>query len=241
MNYKIIHDDNELKRFISNLSDTDKSTRYFLSLLARKKYITNNTEKIRDLTVCEFTCTKKSMYNKIRQLEVPVGSYYYKDSAIPQESLALYIQPNQVNMTAAINSMGRECWNMRDSQNYNLESTLMACIKKSRIRSYVDFDIDHKDIDLHKLKNILPDIEVYGDNMEKEVVRPYTIVETKSGYHILVNIDVAKKSFKLTKSFHDNWQQNISTMYHPDVISSKTMVPVPGSIQGGFVPKVVII
>ena len=100
MNYKIIQNEQALQEFITWLPDLKKNESFYVSLLARKKYNTLDS----NLTVdkCQLkriTSNKERLIEKIKQLECQVGSYVYKGQAINQNNLALYV----INQTSFIN------------------------------------------------------------------------------------------------------------------------------------------
>ncbi|MGB0430021.1 MAG: hypothetical protein ACPGLV_06070 [Bacteroidia bacterium] len=217
MNYKIIEDEKALNQFIDWLPELQENETYYLSLFARKKYFKKLIKSNDKTQLKRFTCNKEMMIEKIRQLEVQLGSYQLKETKAPQESLVLYIHPNPRNMQKATFKLLRKCTDLIESNasGFNLQAEALSAIQKSKSKShFVDFDIDDKDVDLTPLKTILPK-------------NAYEILETRGGYHILVKPQIAPKT---------KWHQQIINAFDVDV-SGDQMIPVQGCVQGGFVPR----
>jgi len=195
---------------------------------ARKKYCADQIKSNDKTQLRRFTSDKERLFDKIRQLEISVGAWKLNNGAAPQESLALYITINPRSMKMATELMGKKCWDLMHAKNYNLQAEAMTCIQKSKSRScYVDFDIDDKEIDLDEtwLKN-----EVGEDN--------YTIIETRGGYHILIEPEKAT-DFRQQKYNDKNWYQKVKKKYPVDQ-SGDQLIPVVGTFQGGFIPKFIV-
>ncbi len=225
MNYKIIADEKELLNFISWLPDLKENEKYYVSLFARKKYSEEEIKSNDKTQLKRFTSDKERLLDKIKQLEIPLGRWKLKNGAAPQKSLALYISLNPRCMKRATELMGKKCWDLMNAKNYNLHAEALSCIQKSKSRTcYVDFDIDDKDIDLDEtwLEN-----EVGENN--------YTIMETRGGYHLLVEPEKAS-AYRQIKFNDNNWYQKIQAKYPVDQAGDQ-LIPVIGTYQGGFVPK----
>ena len=223
-NYKIISDPDALKEFIEWLPELEDNEKFYLSLFARKKYCPELIKSNDKTQLKRFVTDKKRMFNKIQQLELQLGRWELRGQAAPQESLVLYIHTNPRCMTKATEMLGKKCWELFKNKNYNLVAESMSCIQKSKSRTYVvDFDIDTKDITL--------DIPWLNENLGSGA---YNIVETRGGYHLLVSPQSVEYMTE-----NKNWYQKIVKKYPVDQ-SGDQMLPIPGTIQGGFVPKFII-
>ena len=225
MNYQIVADEKELLNFISWLPDLQENEKYYISLFARKKYSDDSIKSNDKTQLKRFTADKERLLDKIRQLEIPLGRWKLKNGEAPQNSLALYISINPRCMKKATELMGKKCWDLMKDKNYNLHAEALSCIQMSKSRTcYIDFDIDTKAIDLDETWLN----QEIGENN-------YQIVETRGGYHLLVNPEKAS-AYRQSKFGDKNWYQKIQKKYPIDQ-SGNELMPVPGTFQGGFVPR----
>lgn len=220
MNYHIIKDEDKLKEFIDWLPELEVNEKYYVSLFARKKYCEKKIKSNDKTQLKRFTSNKDRLFEKIKQLECEVGGYSLRNGIIaPQESLVLYINPNPRDMKKATFGLMKKCVDLlqSDGNGYNIHAEVLSCIQKSKSKShFCDFDIDTKNIDLSKLSDILPP-------------NSYKILETRGGYHILVNTRLAPKT---------KWHLAIRETFNVDQIGDQ-LIPVCGCYQGGFVPRFV--
>lgn len=233
MNYKVITDEQMLKEFIQWLPELKETEKYYLCLFARSKYTkdadgNNGIAHIKSdkAQLKRFVSDKKRMFEKIKQLEVEEGSYFQRTTPIPQESLALYITVNPRDMwKATFNSMIKLAQCIRD-QNLllNPHQEVMSEIQRTKGTTYyIDFDVDVKEADtFSKIKNLTDQL----------FDGPVSILETRGGYHVLVQPDKAKLEQK------SNWYKVLSIGLGADQVGD-CMIPVPGTYQGGFTPHFV--
>lgn len=227
MNYKIILDEDELKRFIHWLPDLEDNELYYLALFSRKKYIDCDKHphiKADKNHIKRFTANKERLFDKIKQLEAPLGSFTMKGKGgtkyvVPQESLVLYITPNPRNMEKATIQGAIDLMKIVQckGKNCNPHQEILSTIQRTpSYKRVITFDIDEKDLSVvEKIHDIC------GSAMD--------VVETRGGYHVLV---YPKEMSKNTK-----WHQEISQ--YADV-TGDTLLPVPGCSQGMFSPKFIV-
>lgn len=235
MNYEIIKDEKILKDFIKWLPDLLDDETYYVCLFARSKYANLgevkhiNTDKAQ---LKRFTTAKHRLFDKLRQLECPIGAYKQKENVVPQEALAVYINPNprshriatRKGLIRLANLMGNEC------KNYNVHQEIMSEIQQSKSRMLhidFDFDLDKYEYDADDiLRNIL------DTKINKNAIN---VLETRGGYHFLVDVN------KVEKEFQKTWYNEIKRIqqaYSSDYEGhGDCMIPVPGCYQGGFIPK----
>ena len=237
-NYSIITDRKELEKFIDWLPELKDNETFYYCLFARKKYCPDLIKSNDRTQLKRGTTSKERFIQKLEQLELPLGTLKIRDTVAPQESLVLYLNPNPRNTRKAahIASMKLQTLVYENAKNYNPITEVMGCIQKTKSYTHVvDFDIDTKDIDLTLIKdyfinkiNLINGFPMSNAAMLSDVV---TVIETRGGYHILIKPSLANQVSK-------TWHQDISAMYPCDKTGDQ-LLPVPGTTQGGFPPKII--
>jgi len=221
MNYKIILEHQKLVDFIDWLPELAENEKYYCALFSRKKYAENWRLKSDKGQLRRFVTDKERMYNKIKQLEIELGEYKLFGEVVEKNSLALYINPNPRDLLkATYNSIIELTKLLRDEKrSYNPHAEVMSCIQRSvGHKVYMDFDIDYKPFDPNELDQFI----------NRDCV---TILETRGGYHILVEVKKIKQEFK-SKFYNGIKSLNVDQ-------TGDLLIPIPGCTQGGFVPKFV--
>lgn len=238
MNYKVIADEQKLRQFIDWLPELKPTERYYMCLFARSKY-TRDEQGVNGIPhiksdkaqLKRFISDKERMFQKIKQLEIEEGCYWQKDIPIPQSALALYITVNPRDMwKATANSLVKLAECMRDQNTLgNPHQEVLSEIQRTKgTTHYVDFDLDYKDGDDTTEITL---IETVRQHVNLDAV---TFLSTRGGYHILVNPS------KVTPEFKNKFYKGISSIANVDQ-TGDNMIPVPGCMQGGFVPHFISI
>lgn len=222
MNYKIIKDEQRLKDFIEWLPELNKNEMFYVCLFARNKYCKELVHISSDKAQLKrFTSNKAFLFDKIKQLECEVGSYKQKENSIPQEGLALYINPNPRNMEKAAKNTLIKFADLitREYNGYNPHQEVMSEIQKASSRKvYFDIDFDNVNID-----------EVKDEIKSCLNIDCIDVLQTRGGFHLLVKLE------NLDKTYEKTWYNNILKIKGCDM-KSDNMIPVPGCTQGEFVP-----
>jgi hypothetical protein len=223
--YQIIKDSALLDSFIEWLPELRENEIFYVALFARKKYCAEIKNIKTDKAQCKrFTSKTNRLREKILQLECPLDSYSIKGETIPQEALALYISVNPRDMYAATkNGLIKFATLMTQEYNgYNPHQEIMSEIHRACSRKvWYDFDFDNVELDttLAKVDGIL----------NLDCVK---VLKTHSGFHLLVNLKGIREEFS------KSWHQKMSTLEGIDV-RGDNLIPVPGCVQGEFVPHFV--
>jgi hypothetical protein len=229
LNYEVISDYSELESFIQWLPELRPHEMYYIVLLARNKYcgelthIKSDREQLKRLLV-----TKETLLDKLRQMECPLGSYKQKDTEIPQEALAVYINPNPRDLIKGAKETLKELVDkvVGPDQIYNAQSIAMTNIHRSKSRTmFAHFDYDH--IELQKWMD---------DMIDKYInVEALTIIKTRGGFHVLVD------STKVDDKYASGWYSMMTVMDLGYIVPTGDMImPIPGCTQGGYSPFFVL-
>lgn len=225
MNYSIIKDPQLLDDFIAWLPELRENEIFYLALFARKKYCADIKNIKTDKAQCKrFTSKTNRLREKILQLECPVDSYSIKGITIPQEALALYISVNPRDMYAATkNGLIKFATLMTQPYNgYNPHQEIMSEIHRACSRKvWYDFDFDGVELE--------PILAQVDGILNMDCVR---VLKTHSGFHLLVRLKGIRDEFS------KSWHQEMAKLSGIDV-RGDNLIPVPGCVQGGFVPHFV--
>ncbi len=226
-NYQIVTDEVELQKFVDFLPDLGPTETFYFCLFSRNKYCREVKHISSDKAQLKrFVTNKERMINKIKQLQIEVGEYYqYRNETrveIPQEALALYINPNPRCMKKAIIPTIKKLLDIYQTatEGYNIQAETLSQIQKARSRNVyynVDFDINKTEF-----KKIREQVDSFG------VLGKW--IETRGGFHYLVDMD---------KTTDNRWYQKFKQIPGVEMLTD-TMLPVPGTYQGGFTPKIIL-
>jgi hypothetical protein len=198
-------------------------------LLARNKYcdgithIKDDREQLRRLLV-----TKDVMLDKIRQMECPLGCYKQRATEIPQEAIAMYINPNPRDMIKGASRTVVELFEkVVNSPGLILDaqSIAMTHIHKSKSRTvFAHFDYDTMEpSDWMKL--------AIGTYINPEAC---SIIKTRGGFHVLVRPELVSAEFKT------RWFTKLISLGQEITPTGDMIMPIPGCMQGGFTPFFVL-
>jgi hypothetical protein len=225
MNYKIIEDEAKLDEFLALLPDTDDNEVYYLCLFCRHKYAPSFPNTRDSGQLARITARNKvEIKEKIRRMEVPLGSYSRDGVVAPQEGIALYISLNPRSLIKANKWLLVEMAKRAADGNMDFNPMTLATTAVHNAgdrKFFVDFDFDNVDPADHRIliEQALPDQD------------SYKILKTRGGFHLLVMLDRVKGNKK--------WYPNVTKLPNCDVRGSDTLTPVAGCVQGGFVPHFV--
>ena len=228
--YNIIKDEKLLKEFIEWLPDLKEDERYYVCLFARNKYCKELVHiKSDKAQLKRFISDKERLFNKIQQLEIPLGRYLQRTTEVPEKALALYITPNPRSLRkATANMLVKLATAMRDSNDslFIHQEALSQIQKAKGTKHYVDFDFDFPE-DKKFEESIIRGIK----SQVLEFVNPeaVSLLRTRGGIHCLVNPKLVNND--KAKTFYTR----LMNMGETDQ-SGDQMIPVPGCTQGDYIP-----
>lgn len=239
MNYQVITDKVALLSFIEWLPELNPNETFYGCLFARSKYCKGIAHiKSDKAQLKRFTTDKSRLFNKIQQLEISLGAYLTKGVGaglveVPQESLALYLTANPRNLERATRNAVQklQLLTWQSYNGYNPNSEVLSEIQKCKSRSeFITFDFDLKD------KNLIGSIMRKVNNVVNSDC--YNVLETRGGYHLIVS--PAKVNQEIKSSWYKDLKSILSEYSSDKDNVGDIMMPVPGTYQGGFTPKMII-
>lgn len=232
MNYRIITDEEKLKQFIDWLPDLKEDETFYLCLFSRTKYMKglSNMPHIRSdkAQLKRFTSNKERLFEKIQQLECPIGSYKLRGQEIPQESIALYITINPRSFIKANKSSLNKLLTLalQPYNGYNPHQEVMSEIQKAKSRSvFVTFDFDVGKIHFTDIRRFVCNC------VNKEAIQ---WIETRGGYHLTIRVESVVEEHK--RSWYNNIKKVLNEYSSDNDNAGDIMCPVVGTYQGGFTP-----
>lgn len=218
MNYSILQDETKFNEFLAFLPELEENEVFYLSLFGRHKYC-STLPNMRDNQLVRFTSSKEDLREKIVRCECPIGGYKRDGFDVPQEAIAMYIALNPRNIVKANKTLMIELAKRIADGNtsFNPLSLARTSIHNATGRKvFADFDYDFIEPAEHlpAIKAVLPD-------------NAFRIMKTRGGFHLLVSLANAPKG---------DWFKKLAALKGCDVKGSNAMIPVPGCVQGGFIP-----
>jgi hypothetical protein len=249
---KLIHSEDEVRKFYALLPRLQDGGSYLISMSARNKYLTREERVEIDLGRTEMFAKKMVSKDTFESYLRVLYSYETNKKAvtsrsdvmIPSKCLVLYgnIYPSN-NITAFQTFLTKsiEKLSVGDNRYFNnIVSRLNTEVQKTKGYSkFVDIDMDfNKDVNLtNKLFDMLfTKLKVRG---KEGVLDNVFVIETKSGFHIL--LDKNYLGFNYT-TIVDEMNVLVRTncgISSEVVVNRNGMVPIPGTIQADFRVKFV--
>lgn len=254
--YKLIYDENELKKYFDIIMQPLLKTEvFFISLSARNKYLTKEEREFYQLGRTEMfvkNIIRDYNYEKfirtIRRFETNEGSYLTKNGKdIPSKCIIIYMNINPSSTIKAFKEFnktmneymfelaqcsinGQEIDNISNKIN-KMNNLLMTCYQKNVGSKYwidVDFDIPKEAFYL---------IEIFTNELKINNVN-YYIINTKNGYHVLLKKDTINYNFNETiKLVNEIASKKLNDF--EIILNKNAMIPLPGTYQGDYEVKFV--
>lgn len=244
--WNFITDETELRRFYDMvLKPLEVNEGYFLILAARKKYLEEGSTVVMSNTdVIERKIVRHYEFDRLVKNMVKLGipENFYKSKSnepYPYNSYVMYVTINPRDLQKAMLTTSqnyiKSIYDMGKSETELEKARHIDTIMFSEVQSakgtphYLDIDLDVKNEEyLNRVISIM--------GRSKLIV-----VETRGGYHILIDKNKIDNSVKNT--FYrdlEKYSKELKLIYDKDVLEFKpdSMLPIPGTSQGGFTVRI---
>lgn len=241
--HKFIHDEEQVRKFHDLLAPLKEDESYFVALGVRTKYMTKEERKA--ICAADKMMARKLVKNSdfktylrvLKSFEIPEDGYTsVTNETLPANVLAIYGNVNSSSGKLAYQHFNTEVTKLlvdgKDKRFSGLDSVLMTAYqtKATVTRKLIDIDCDVP-------KEGLETVKLFVKEFKNKGAEVY-VVQTRGGYHILVDKNTIKFNYNETISIYD---EVVKTKFgHAEVMYNKDgAVPIPGTIQCGFKVKFV--
>ena len=226
---------NELLKFVNLLPDLKTDEVWFVSLSARKKYISEELAK-------QINLNRAEMFNRhiIRSVEkfphiierLSGDGYYTKDGLVyPDKSLVTYFNVNPTSMIRAYSKFTQKVTELlaelslkegpiaehTTRQIRKLDVLFMNQVQQCRAtKNFIDIDVDTKDAKV--LATLLDELKMMDCK--------HHVVVTHGGYHVLLD----RKTIGF--NYHEIVAKCDGMTDKEVIVNPNEMIPLPGTMQG---------
>lgn len=252
----LVHDEMEIRTFFNRIlpSEWKKTDGAFISLAARRKYVPEGLEinlghrpEMLDRDVIR-TRDIEEYIAKIRRYDCPFGYVDVNGHPIPQECMAVYVNIHLSDSIAAwrrtkekIAEVDAEIaahafnggWNLEhiSRQVRNLSGIWLTQMQNSYSKKrWIDYDID---LIHHSYRKAVEDT-VSAIFLTMKLPLP-VMIATRGGIHVLLNTETALFSKDVNpETILVELRHQLDGKTTEVVRNENGMVPLPGTMQGGF-------
>lgn len=278
----LIYDENQVKEFYRRVISSQERTEFdvdFFCIAARKKYMTpeeKESTRMGDTCMMEKTAVKKNdislFLNKLHRVDAGLDWLTSNNGTlIPRSCMVFYMNINHTDMIYALKSLKMDI--------AVLEGELLDCLKKKGLlenignkvkglntmvmKAYqnpanvsnrawvdIDFDVSPENFSFAEIKEVMTSLKFSDES--------YIVIQTRGGYHILVNTPwISAYNKEYSKAFAEGEKFNKKGILSVDkvisglkkaldnrgfeakeiIINKNGMVPIPGTLQGGVEVK----
>lgn len=221
MNYEIISDLAQIKRFVATLNQDEK---YIVQLAIRNKYANFKVNKNHNVLRSE-SLLPKNIEAFIKQLQSPIGSFQTHDGQVIKDStgFVIFISVNSMNEDKFYRLVASDLTDkiINNKQHHkSLNGYLLSQQLKSNNREVVDIEFDYPNPEMGDMikYQVLKSL-----NFNKDIVR---FIKTRGGMHVLIKFNEIEECVKRTAI------RQIKEMEYVDVATARMSVAIPGTLQG---------
>lgn len=241
--YKLIHSEEEVRKFYDLLGTLKDEEAYFLSMSARNKYLTEEERQQYELGRTEMFARKLVKQNSfeifmrtVRSFEVAHGGYLSRGNVpLPEKCLVVYANVNPVSGRKALQEFYSKTTQLlfdlstskeAERKLSSLDTELMNCYQRAKgTKSLIDidFDVPEEGFDL---------VQRFVAEMREHEVTVH-VIKTRSGYHVLLVRETLKFNYPaIVQALHT---EAVERFGHAEVmVNSNEMVPLAGTYQSSF-------
>jgi len=241
--YKLVHSEDEVRKFHDLLGELLPEEAYFLSMSARNKYLTEEERRHYELGRTEMFGRKlvkqdsfEVFMRTVRTFEVAYGGYLSRGGVqLPEKCLVMYANINPVSGRKALQEFYSKTTQLlfdlstsKDAERKlaSLDTELLNCYQRAKGTKHlidIDFDVPEEGFDL---------VERFVASMHEHEVTTH-VLKTRSGYHVLLVRDTIHFNYVEVTSVLD--AEAVERFGHAEVVVNKNgMVPLAGIYQAGF-------
>lgn len=274
----LIYDEDQVEEFYRRVISSQERTEFdvdFFCIAARKKYMSEEEKqatRMGDTCMMEKTVVKKDdislFMNKLHKVDAGLDWLTSNNGTrIPRSCMVFYMNINHTDMIYALKGLKMDL--------AVLEGELFDCLKKKGLlenignkvkglntlvlKAYqnpsnvsnktwidIDFDVSPENFSFTEIKEVMSSLKFKEES--------YVVIQTRGGYHILVNTPwISAYNKEYSKSFKEGEKFNKKGLLSVDkvisglekalvgkgfeakeiIINRNGMVPIPGTIQGG--------
>jgi len=229
MTYKFVGNEEDVNTFFDMHIKNSFGGFLILPLARRKYYLSLSDSQINIST--KIVYKESDLLNELQRYEVAIGLYKDKNGAIPNEAFGMYLSANPMDELEGFFSFQKDMLerirqhiNGNETNLNRIMSIFKSHLHKTVLQRYLKLDIDTKEP-----KNI----EILTDFFKQNGINPYLIIETRGGYHILLD-NVCGSHHSILYKFAKEHPLFIT-------IEKNGMIVIPGTYQGGFLTRIVTI
>lgn len=244
--YNFIHEENEIRKFYDlfykDTFEGDSDIVYMISMTFRYKYSNENMKSRMSDSMFARKIIKKDDYEKFLK---SLRQYNHEiDEDLPSECGVLYATLNPRSAFKALTEFSEKMnkWmyttittKKMDKSITNIDSMIKSCIQnQSHQQKYIQLDLDVKDDEY---------MSTVKEFLDENNITPKCVIETRGGYHYILDSEHLSNHQKteiftgrLKQLKYEGFDRNGKGMTKNviDIISHNPMSPIPGTYQGGF-------
>lgn len=215
----LFHNEDETKAFMHLLQKKEgTSGYYYIQIATRKKY-----GSPRDDILFRKLVKLDQLIDELHQA-TPLRGFYRHGQKIDPGTIVCYMTPEPRDVERATKQVCASYILKQPDEEFRIASRFLSeCQKCAAERTILDIDIDDREA-----------YPVVMDALREMSLVPAISIETRGGYHLLCTEQTNKQSAALHTLCKAKFNGKVELL-------SNALVPIPGTIQGGFPVRILTI